>query len=433
MTYSGTFAAMASSVVPPQIQAIRSLQLPTYESTHLSNGMPMHMLIGGSEPVMKIELVFRAGAWYEKKQGTAEFMAALLSEGTKSLSSVQLAEHIESRGATLQTRGGVDTVRVRLYTLTRFLPELMEVLTEVIQTPLFDEGELKVYAANKVERLMIDLKKNEVLAYRLLTESMFGPEHPYGRNSIPDDYLAITTDDLRHHHHNHIQPAKGMVFVSGSFGAKEVDLIHHTIGQWIPHFQNGQPEPVSKFAKSSKGVHEMDGPQTHQAAIRIGRKLFPPQHPDYAGLFVLNTILGGYFGSRLMNEIRENQGLTYGIYSSVDSFAQDGCFYISTETATDNAQKVIEAIKNETHKLSSELIPEEELQMARNYIMGHLMTQLDGAFSSMDFIKSMKIEHLENERFTKLIETVQQITPSDLRDLASGYFTLDEWVTVIVK
>ena len=100
-----------------------------------------------------------------------------------------------------------------------------------------------------------------------------------------------------------------------------------------------------------------------------------------------------------MTEIRENQGMTYGIYSSVDSFAKDGCFYISTETATDNTAKVIEAIRAEVDKLRNELIPEEELQMARNYLMGHLMTQLDGPFSSLDFIKSMKIEHLEDEQF----------------------------------
>ena len=134
-----------------------------------------------------------------------------------------------------------------------------------------------------------------------------------------------------------------------------------------------------------------------------------------------------------MTEIRENQGITYGIYSSIDSFAQDGCFYISTETATANAQKVTEAIKGETHKLATELISEEELQMVRNYIMGHLMTQLDGSFASLDFIKSMKIEHLENQHFMRLIEIIQQITPIELRDLAIQYFNLDEWVTVIVR
>jgi zinc protease len=421
------------AAAPPHIHPITQLNLPTYETALLSNGMPLYTLIGGSEPVMKIEVVFRAGAWYEKKPGVAEFMAALLSEGTQRLSSVDLAEFFESRGATLQTRGGVDTIRIRLYTLTRFLPELIEVLTDVINIPLFDENELKVYTANKVERLMIDLKKNEVLAYRYLTEAMYGSSHPYGRNIKPEHYTDIQTEDLIFHHNTHIHPKKGMVFLSGSFGAKEIDLIEHTIGQWIPQYQNGIQESKSPQVKSRTGLHEIDGPQTHQAAIRIGRDMFPQDHDDYPGVFVLNTILGGYFGSRLMTEIRENQGMTYGIYSSIDSFAKGGCFYISTETATENTQKVIDAIKNEVVKLQTEPIPQEELQMARNYIMGHLMTQLDGSFSSMDYIKSMKIEQLDNEHFNKLIQTVQHITPEELKALTNKYFDLDNWVTIVVK
>src|SRR5688500_7486302 len=139
---------MAPSSAKPPIQAIKHLDLPNYEVSELGNGMPLYMLRGGSEPVMKIEVIFRAGAWHEKKQGVAEFMAAMLSEGTQKLSSVQLAEFVESRGATMQTRAGVDTVRVKLYTLTRFLPDLVEVLTDVIHIPLFDDEELKVYTAN---------------------------------------------------------------------------------------------------------------------------------------------------------------------------------------------------------------------------------------------------------------------------------------------
>lgn len=417
----------------PPIHPITDLQLPSYETGQMANGMPLYMLRGGSEPVMKIECVFRAGAWYEAKPGVAEFMAGLMSEGTQRLTSKALAEHIESRGATLQTRGGVDTVRVRLYTLTRFLPDLMDVLTEVVKYPAFDQGELDVYVANKIERLKIDLKKNEIIAYRQLTESIYGKAHAYGRNNLPEDYSNINTNDLREHHRAHIVPQKGMVFVSGSFGAKEEDIIHHTLGKWETPALNGNAIPVKVKAESKRGYHEYDGPQSHQAALRIGRLLFTPTHPDYPALYFLNTILGGYFGSRLMNEIREKQGLTYGIYSSVDSFAQDGCFYISTETASENISKVLDAIRTEAHKLKTEPIPQEELVMARNYLMGHMMTQLDGPFSSLDYIKSMKIEGLEDETFRKQIQVIRQLTAEDLMRLANTYLDLDEWVTIVVK
>lgn len=424
---------MSQSVEAPPIQVIKELLLPEYQSGVLPNGMNLHTLKGGSEPVMKMEIVFRAGASYESKSGVAEFMAGLMSEGTQSLSSVELAENIESLGASLFTRGGVDTVRVRLLTLTRYFPELINVVHEVINSPAFDANELKVFADNKVERLKIDLKKNEVLAYRHLTEVIFGPSHPYGKNVFPEDFLAINAEDLRNHHRHHIIPQKGMILVSGSFGNHELDLIHQTIGQWNPNQANGALVTSPLLTGAQAGYHEYGGPQSHQAAIRIGRRLFPQSHEDFNGLFVLNTILGGYFGSRLMTEIRENQGLTYGIYSSVDSFATDGCFYISTETATDNTLKVIEAISQEVKNLQTTLIPAEELDMARNYLMGHLMTQIDGPFSTLDYIKSMKIEFLEDDSFKKMVDTIQQITPSRLRELAVEYLDLDKWATIVVK
>ena len=417
----------------PNIQAIRALDLPPYTSMTLPNGMELFMVKGGAEPVLKMEIVFRAGATYEKKPIAAEVMAGLLSEGTEQLSSVDLAEKVESLGATRFTRGGVDTVRIRLLTLTRYFPELIGVITEVIEHPGFDPAELEVLTENKIERLKIDLKKNEVLAYRYLTEAIFGKEHPYGRNTDPEDYEVIQVEDIREHHNQHILPENGMIFISGSFGEKEIELISQTIGSWKPSHTNGIEQKPELPEGSTTGYFEYDGPQSHQAAIRIGRRLFPQSHPDFPALYVLNTILGGYFGSRLMMEIRENQGLTYGIYSSVDSFASDGCFYISTEAATENTERVIESIKTEMQRLQTELIPDNELSMARNYLMGHLMTQIDGPFATMDLIKSFKIENLEDSLFAKTIETIQQITPQALRTLAQQYLNLEEWVIIVVK
>ena len=417
----------------PLILPVTSLSLPAYKSDRLANGMELYALPGGNEPVMKMEIVFRAGAAFEKKTAVAEVMAGLLSEGTQKLSSADFAEKIEFLGSTLQTRGGVDTVRIKLFTLTRYFPQLIELINDIILFPAFDEQELKVYINNKLERLQIDLRKNEVLAYRNLTEIIFGKKHPYGRNPKPEDYLGISTNDLRDHHQHFILPQNGMIFISGAYGEDVLENIKQVLGSWNPSQPNGVNAHITHVAESSIGYFEMDGPQSHQAAIRIGRRLFTQHHPDWNGLYVLNTILGGYFGSRLMAEIRENLGLTYGIYSGVDSFSEDGCFYISTETTTDNIKTVIQAIRVETQKLQEVLIPENELQMARNYLMGHLMTQLDGPFSTLDQIRSMKIERLGDESFGELVNTIQNISSGDLRDLAIRYLDLDQWATIVVR
>jgi zinc protease len=427
-----TFASMDAG--HPLIKPVTSLSLPAYRSERLPNGMELYALPGGSEPVMKMEIVFRAGASFERKTSVAEVMAGLLSEGTQQLSSADFAERMEFLGATLQTRGGVDTVRIKLFTLTRYFPQLIELIRDIIQFPAFDPQELKVYINNKLERLQIDLKKNEILAYRHLTEAMFGKKHPYGRNSNPEDYLSITPYDLLDHHQHYILPQNAMIFISGAYGDDVLENLKQVLGSWNPVQPNGEENMAAdRQAESSAGYFEIDGPQTHQAAIRIGRKLFTQKHPDWNGLYVLNTILGGYFGSRLMNEIRENLGLTYGIYSGVDSFADAGCFYISTETTTNNIKTVIQAIRAETIKLQENLIPDNELQMARNYLMGHLMSQLDGPFSTLDQIRSMKIERLGDESFKELVDTIQHISAQDLRELAIKHLDLDQWATIVVR
>ena len=419
-------------VIPqPAIKSVDSLELPGYESFTLGNGLSVHALSGGSEPVLKLELVFRAGASYEAKPAAAEVMAALMAEGTARRSSAALAEAMESLGATLQTRGGVDTVRVRLYTLTRFFPELIGLVGELVREPAFDPDELSVYTNNKIERLQIDLKKNETIAYRHLTEAIFGPGHPYGRNHQPEDYRALVREDLLRHHHANIRPDRAMAFLSGHFGLPEIDLLRDVFGTW--QAPSGASDPIAPLqATSLTGRVDVAGPQQHQAAIRIGRRLFPESHPDFYGVYVLNTLLGGYFGSRLMTEIRENQGLTYGIYSSVDSFAQDGCFYISTETTTDQVDKMLTAIRAEIDRLRQEAIPAEELTMARNYLMGHLMTQIDGPLASMDYIKTMKIEGLSDGHFARMVDTVRSIDPGQLQTLAQTYLDPEAWVTIVV-
>lgn len=417
----------------PLILPVTTLSLPAYQSERLANGMELFALPGGNEPVMKMEIVFRAGATFEKKTAVAEVMAGLLSEGTQQLSSADFAEKIEFLGSTLQTRGGVDTVRIKLFTLTRYFPQLIQLIRDILEFPAFDEQELKVYINNKLERLQIDLRKNEVLAYRYLTEIIYGKKHPYGRNAKPEDFLGINVHDLREHHQHFILPQNGMIFISGAYGEDVLENIKQVLGSWIPTQSNGINLLQNHVAESNTGFFEFDGPQSHQAAIRIGRRLFTQQHPDWNGLYVLNTILGGYFGSRLMAEIRENLGLTYGIYSGVDSFSEDGCFYISTETTTENIKTVIQAIRAETRKLQEVLVPEQELQMARNYLMGHLMTQLDGPFSTLDQIRSMKIERLEDGSFGELVKTILNISARDLRDLAVRYLDLDQWSTIVVR
>jgi predicted Zn-dependent peptidase len=178
-----------------------------------------------------------------------------------------------------------------------------------------------------------------------------------------------------------------------------------------------------------KAVH-ISRPDSLQTAIKIGRRAFGRKHPDFNGLFVLNTILGGYFGSRLMTQIREKKGFTYNIYSTLDAYLDDGCLYIATEVDTVNAAATVRAIFSEMKKLREKPLPELELEMVRNYLLGMLLNGLDGPLNTSDLVRGMVVEALPWASFSQMVETIRTITPEELKSLAQRYFKAEDFWTV---
>jgi predicted Zn-dependent peptidase len=277
---------------------------------------------------------------------------------------------------------------------------------------------------------MVELDKVEVLAYRQITEAMFGAGHPYGYNSTPDMYRAITREDLHHYHRQWYTPANGMIFVSGDVSDHTLELLNRYFGQTPahgvrPHFEWSQTLPSPTVQRLPK-----DG--SLQTAIKIGRRMFNRKHPDYNGMYVLNTILGGYFGSRIMLNIREKRGFTYNIYSTLDAMMHDGYFYIATEVNPDKTKATIRQIFKEIQRLREEPVPAEELAMVRNYLMGMLLNGLDGPLNSSDVVKGLITEGLSADQFNSLVHTILNITPEELQELAQRYFQADAFWTVTV-
>ena len=170
-----------------------------------------------------------------------------------------------------------------------------------------------------------------------------------------------------------------------------------------------------------------------QAAIRFGKEVVTRKHEDFAGLFFINTLLGGYFGSRLMKNIREEKGLTYGISSSLDTLVQSSILTISTESSIENKDVVLQEIKKEMDLLQNTLISVDECEMVRNYSMGNLMMQLDGPFRSMDVVKTIFLENLSKDHFDAFVDTIKTITPVDIQKLSQKYLSWDSFHQTIVS
>lgn len=414
----------------PDIHRILDLALPAPMIHHLDNGIPVYETRMGTQEVIKLEIVFQAGRPWEIKQLAGRTTAALLRDGTSKWSSKEVAETIDFYGGTFSVPVNLDTSNISLYCLAKHFEQLLPLVSELITEPAFPQGELKTYIDRNVQRLEIDLTRNDVVAYRTITEKMYGAEHPYGYNSTAETFRALHQADLFEHFDRCYRAESCSIFISGWTNARTISLLNTYLGKQIR--AGVAPSAQYELPTAKPGRFQLPEPAGVQTAIRIGRRLFDRHHADYPAWYVLNTILGGYFGSRLMANIREEKGLTYNIYSTLDPMLFDGYFYIGTEVDNQQAALAIREIYHELASLREELVGEEELEMVQNYLLGNLLTLLDGPFNVGDIVKTLTLDGLSMDYFDTLVRTIQEINEKDLQRLAQQYLQEEQLWEVVV-
>lgn len=417
---------------PPRIYDISQLTLLKPERYELSGGIPVYGINMGTQEVLKLEVVFFAGRPYETKPLVARATSALLREGTRHYDSADIAERLDFYGSSLNFPFDLDTSNVVLYSLTKYFAEVVPILADILANPVFPAVELANYKTRNQQRLRVDLQKNDIVAYRKITECIFGATHPYGYNSYPESYDGLQRQDLVDHYQRFFTSGNCRIILSGRYDEAVIELLDRELAAAIRRGAAARAE-VSDAVFPPDRVF-VEHPDTVQTAIRVGRRLFNRHHPDYHGLYVLNTMLGGYFGSRLMENIREEKGYTYNIYSMIDTMRHDGFFYIGTEVGNEFVEDTLQEIYRELRLLQEEPAGRDELEMVRNYLLGYFLTTLDGPFHCSEWIKSLVTEELPDDFFETAVETVRSISAKELRELAARYFAAEDlWEVVVGK
>lgn len=412
----------------PPVHAPSKLRLPRPAQYTLSNGIPVYEINLGTQEIVKIELVFYAGRPFERAPLVASSTATLLKEGTTVFSAAEIAERLDFYGGTLSASAGMDTGSLTLYSLNKHLEPLLEVLTAVLTTPTFPQRELDTHIARSKQRQQVDLERNDVVAYREVTERIFGSTHPYGYNSTPALYDALTRAQLVEHYQRCYTAANCQVIVSGRLRPDMRALLERTcanlpLGERLHAEIDATPLPP--------GTARIELSNSVQSAIRLGRRL-DLEEPDRAHMLVLDVILGGYFGSRLMANIREDKGYTYNIFSSYDRLMQGAFFYIGTEVSTEVEQLALREIHNEMERLREELIGEEELEMVRNYMLGTILTSLDGPFNISEIVRTLVIDGHSFDRPEQTVAAIRSVDAETLRALARRVLRPKDMWTVVV-
>ena len=416
----------------PPVHEVRNLVLPNTTVIRLDNGVPVYILDFPGQQIVKIEAVFRAGRPEEDKHLVSRATSRLLREGTVNRTGAEIAEQIDFYGGSLSVPTNLDVSSFLLFSLKKYAAELIPIFAEVLQTPVFPEAELETFKRTSVQELLVELEKVEVLAYRKVTELIFGEQHPYGYNSVPEDYAALECADLKRFFNSWYHPSNLFLFASGNIDEEVLKLLNRYLGQ---SKKEGKIPDVQRFQSNENALPtrlSISHPGSLQTAIKIGRRTFNRRHPDFNGLFVLNAILGGYFGSRLMMTIREKKGYTYNIYSTLDTYLYDGCFYIATEVNPDKAAATVKEIFVEMKKLRDKPVDDDELAMVRNYLLGMLLNGLDGPLNTSDVVRSLVVEGLSYNAFDGLVDTIRSITPAQLQTLAQRYLQPEDYWIVTV-
>ena len=301
---------------PDIIDAVdMKLQLKPYDFFTLDNGVPVYSIDAGAQDVLMIEWVFYAGNWYEEKNIVAATTNFMLKNGTKQKNALAINEHFEFHGAYLNRSCYNETATITLHCLNKHLSELLPVVAELISESIFPEEELAIYKQNQKQRLEVNLKKCDFIANRLIDEYLYGFHHPYGRYTSTLDYDQLQRDELVNFYNKFYPEGKCLVFVAGKPPADLAKQLNNSFGS-LPFNTKALSEVQYNLQNAdNKKYNIINDTNGVQGAIRIARPFFNRHHPDFSKVHVLNNIFGGFFGSRLMSNIREDKGYTYGIHS----------------------------------------------------------------------------------------------------------------------
>jgi zinc protease len=398
----------------------------------LNDSVPVYMIQAGSQHITKIDLIFKAGAWWQPKSLVASTTNAMLSEGTENYTGPEIADITDYYGAYLNTYTDRDHAFISVYTLSKHLDSIMPVLSEIIKYPSFPETGLKRYLERQKQFYKTEKSRVSSLAREKFLVALYGPLHPYGKQIKPADFDKINSTDLQKFHSKFYDTGNCRIIVSGRFNEKEIfnklDSLFNGSSLSSVTFPKRQQVKKQPSAKNRIFVPKKGA---IQSALRIGKILFNSKNPDYAGMMVLNNILGGHFGSRLMQNIREKKGYAYSIGSVLTSHRNSGYITIISETGTGYGKATIKEIYKELNKLRNKPVSKKELDTTRSHMLGAILRGFDGPFAWSESIKSIIEQDLDTGFFSTLTDTIQSISARQLQELALKYLDPEDMYEVM--
>jgi len=415
----------------PVFKTIEKIDYIKATDARLDNGIPVYSLHVGNQDITRVEFIFNAGSWFQQSNLVANAANVMINEGCKNYSSAEIAEMIDFYGAFLQFDCAKHTAGFTLYTLNKYLDETLKITEEIIKSPSFPEKEFSTFINKTRQKFIVENEKIEKLAREKFLEVVYGKNHPYGRSLQLIDFDNVQLQEIKEFYAKYYRYDNCKILLTGKLDENHIPLLNKYFGK--KDWTNNEKLHSNVYSIESASIlkHHIPKSEAVQCGVRIGKLMFNKLHKDFNKLDVVNTIFGGYFGSRLMSNIREDKGYTYGIGSALVSQLEGGYFVIVSEVGKNVWKPAVNEIYNELKKLRTEVVLPDELALVKNYMMGELVRAFDGAFSLAGTFRSILDYNIGYEYFDNYIQAIQSITPDEIQHLAQTYLHEDSMFEVV--
>jgi zinc protease len=416
---------MTNRLIQPTLHPIKEIDFVNPQIFDITSDVKLFFIQDVANETTRFDLYFDAGN-IKADLGIPSFVNALLLSGTKDKTASQINNQIDSLGGFFESGVSAESAVLSMYCLRENALSLLHILEDAIENVAFHEKDVLELIADKKQAFLSNMEKVSFLAQRNFQQRLFHSDDNYSRVSDIDFYKEPNIQTYKRFHATNYKQGLTKVVVVGNLNQDSIDEIIDTVGKWA----KDQKPSCAKYIQNLKGQIHLEKDGAIQSAIRVGKTLFNKNHEDFQDFIIVNTILGDYFGSRLMANIREDKGYTYGIGSMLAEFKNIGYFMIATEVGSEVREATINEIKYEILRLQNELVSEVELELVKNYLLGQLLNNADGPYSMMDLFISAELNGKDLSFYNDSIEAIYNITPQRIQELAVKYLNWEDFTIV---
>ena len=429
---SFAFSIFAQKETPPVGGQPKPFVFPAVETYTLKNGMKVSLVPYGSVPKVAIQAVVRTGALNEKagQRWISDVVAAMLKEGTPTRQAEAIARETAEMGGSIFTSAQTDRTVIGGEVLSEFDTRFLSLVADVMLNPKFAADDLETIRANKLRDLAVARTQAGTLAVEKFRQIVY-PNHAYGDVFASEETLkSYKLDDVKAYYNENYGAARTHLYVVGQFDSKKVkDTIEKLFGGWKkgPDAIRSVPTPTAK-----RSLTVIDRPGAPQSTIYLGMPAVSGADEEWIKFTVMNSLLGGSFGSRITSNIRENKGYTYSPSSTIFNRYKTGVWYEAADVTTKFTGASIKEILLEIERLRNEPPSEAELLGIKNYMTGIYVLQNSTRSGVIAQLENMNYNELDKGYIDSYIQKVNAVTPKDVQAMAQKYLSEDKMTIVVV-